>query len=86
MTTMIDNKLFNLQKVCNRYRATDPLADWVLFAVSRYIDTGRATRSFLQMFVAYPDEKLLDLVKYCLNGDRSDDGIIRSMMKKLPKT
>ena len=85
MTTMIDDKLYTLQRVCNRYLATDPLADWVLFAATRYINTGRATRAFIQMFINYPDDKLLDLVKYCLNGDRSDDGIIKSMAKKLRK-
>lgn len=77
----IDNKLWELQKVCNRYKETDCLADFVLFAVSRYISTGRATRKFEYDFVNYPNEKLLELVKTCLNGDGSDDGIIKTVKR-----
>ena len=77
----IDNKLWELQKVCNRYKETDFCADWVLFTVSRYIITGRATRKFEHDFISYPDEKLLELVKRCLNGDRSDNGIIKTVKR-----
>ena len=38
----------------------------------------RITRKFEDDFVNYPDDKLLYLVKQCLNGDRSDDGIIKT--------
>lgn len=77
----IDDKLWELQKVCNRYKGTDCLADWVLFAVNRHIATGRATRKFEYDFVNYPNEKLLELVKTCLNGDRSNDGIIKTVKR-----
>ncbi len=81
----IDDKLWELQKVCNRYKNTDPCADWVLFAVNKYIATGRATRKFEYDFVNYPNDKLLELVKTCLNGDKSDGGIIETMKRVVSK-
>lgn len=87
MTTMnyttLDDKLFELQKVCNRYSHCDPLANWVLFAVDRYISTGRATREFEKRFINYPNDDLLSLVKKCLNGDKSDDGIIKTVKNEI---
>lgn len=77
----IDNKLWELQKACNRYKQTDCLADFVLFAINRYISTGRATRQFEHDFVNYPNDKMEVLIKKCLNGDRSDDGIIKTVKK-----
>lgn len=77
----IDNKLWALQKACNRYKETDSLADWVIFAVSRYIHTQRATRKFELDLISYPEEKLELLIRQCLNGDRSDDGIIKTVKK-----
>lgn len=74
----VDNKLFELQKVCNRYCEIDHLANFVLFALSRYICTGRATRQFEISFLEYPKDKFEYLIKKCLNGDRSDDGIIKT--------
>ena len=81
--TAIDNKLYELQKVCNRYSEIDCLAKWVLYAIYRHIDTNRATRQFEEDFINYPDDKLLYLVKQCLNGDRSDDGIIKTAKRIL---
>lgn len=81
----IDDKLYELQKACNRYKKHDCLADWVLFAISRYIITGRATRQFESDFINYPNDKLKSLVKKCLNGDRSDDGIIKTAKRILCK-
>lgn len=77
----IDNQLWELQKACSRYKETDPLADWVLFAVTRYINTGRATKQFEMDFVHYPIDKLGILIKKCLAGDRSDDGIIKTFRR-----
>lgn len=74
----IENKLCELQKVCNRYKETDNCADWVLYAVNRYIMTGRATRQFEKDFVSLSNDMLLDLVKYCLrHSDKSDYMIIK---------
>ena len=81
MTIKLDDKLYELQKSCNRYKAVDPLADWVLFAVVRHINTGRATKSFIDSFLAFPSDQFADLIKKCLNGDRSDDGIIKAVKR-----
>ena len=70
-----------LQKQCNAYKNVDRLADWVLFAVSRYINTGRATRQFELQFVRLKESDLLEMIKYCLNRDKSDDGIIKSVKR-----
>lgn len=77
----IDDKLFELQKACNEYKETDCLADWVLFAINKHIITNRATRQFEYNFVNYPSDKLEYLIKQCLNGDRSHDGIIQTVKK-----
>ena len=74
----LDNQLWELQKATNRYKNTDPCADWVLFAVSRYINSGKATREFEKQFIKFPPEWFTMLIKTCLNEDRSDDGIIRT--------
>lgn len=79
MTTSV--QLWELQKVCNVYKATDCLADWVLFAVTRYINTGRATRQYEKDFCSLSKNQLLEMVKYCLNHDKSDDGIIKNTKK-----
>ena len=81
----IDDKLWELQKACNRYKEIDPLADWVLFAINRHISTGRATRQFEVDFVNYPKDKLESLIKKCLNGDRSQDGIIKTVKRIISK-
>lgn len=81
----VDDKLWELQKVCNRYHHTDNCALWVLYAVNRYIATGRATRQFEKDFVKYPNDMLLDAVKTCLNGDKSDDGIIKTFKRLISK-
>jgi len=82
----IDDQLLELQKACNKCKATEPLADWVLFAVSRYISTGRATRQFESDFVHYPIVGLETLIKKCLNGDKSDDGIINTVKLIISKS
>lgn len=79
----IDNQLWELQKACNRYAAVDPLAPWVLNAVTRYIVTDRATKQFLHDFCAYPVADLEELIRKALNGDRSDDGILKSVKREI---
>lgn len=79
----IDNQLWELQKACNRYAAVDPLAPWVLNAVTRYIVTDRATKQFLNDFCAYPVKDLENLIRKSLNGDRSDDGILKSVKREI---
>lgn len=74
----IDDQLFELQKACSRYKETDCHADWVLYAVSYHIMTNRATKQFECDFVHYPSGMLEELIKKCLEGDKSSDGIIRT--------
>ena len=77
----IEDKLFELQKACNIYKEIDCLADWVLFAINRHIMTNRATKQFEYDFVSYPSNKLEYLIRQCLNGDKSNDGIIKTVKK-----
>ena len=77
----LENKLYELQKACNRYKKIDPLADWVLFAIERYIGTHRATRQFELDFINFPENKFERLIKECMNGDKSDNGIIEKTRK-----
>lgn len=77
MTDLIEEQLFELQKACNRYKHTDPKADWVLFAVSRYIYSGRANNDFLSDFIKTPAQSFIPIIKKCLNGDVSDIAIIK---------
>ena len=81
----IEDKLYELQKACNRYKAIDPLADWVLFAVSRYIMSNKATHQFEINFVNYPTNMMECLIKECLNGDRSDTGILKTCARAFEK-
>lgn len=81
MNYELDEKLYELQRACNRYRETDPLADWVLYAIDRHISTGRATPAFIKAFIAYPTEDFPELIAESLNGDRSDNGIIAKVKR-----
>lgn len=81
MNYELDEKLFELQRACNRYKEVDPLADWVLYAVDRHISTGRATPAFIKAFIAYPNDQLTELIVKSLNGDRSDNGIIEKVKR-----
>lgn len=77
----IENQLWALQKACNRYKDIDPLANFVLFAVERYIMSNKAPRKFELDFINYPVTEFEYLIKTCLNGDRSSDGIIQTCRK-----
>jgi hypothetical protein len=79
----LENKLFELQMVCNRYKAVDQLADWVLYAITSYIHTGRATVAFIRAFNNFPTDRFQDLIRKCLNGDRSDIGIIKTAKRMI---
>ena len=77
MITEIENKLYSLQMACNRLKSEAHLADWVLFAVTRHIRTGRASRAFERAFVEFPEDRFPEFIRKCLSGDNSDDGIIK---------
>lgn len=78
MSYELDEKLFELQVACNRYKVVDQLADWVLFAIASYIHTGRATAAFIRAFINFPADRFQELIRKCLNGDRSDIGIMKT--------
>lgn len=77
----IEDKLRELQKACNKYNNIDSFASWVLYAVTIHIRSGKATMEFEYDFVNYPNNKLKKLIKKCLKGDRSHDGIIKTVKK-----
>lgn len=83
MNQELDDKLYELQRACNRYKETDPLADWVLFAISRHIMTGRATPAFEKAFMTYPGDKFEAMIRACLNGDKSDNGIMKTAKRMI---
>lgn len=85
MNIELEDKLYELQRACNRYRETDPLADWVLYAIDRHITTGRATPAFVKAFIAFPVADLPELIAACLNGDKSDDGIMKTAKRIILK-
>ena len=79
--TQIDSQLWALKNACYNCKSITPYADWVLYAVERYIGTGRATTQFVARFSAYPQDRLQDLVLASLKGDASEDGIIRKVKR-----
>ena len=81
MNHELDEKLWQLQQACNRYKETDPLADLVLFSVSRHFTTDRATAAFTRAFIDFPEERFTELIKACLNGDKSDNGIMKTVKR-----
>lgn len=81
MQDKIDKQLWELQRATNRYKSIDPLADWVLYAISRYICSGKATRAFEKAFTEFNTDNFTDLIKKCLNGDKSDEAIIKACKK-----
>lgn len=78
----LEEHLWKLQKSCNRYKNIDPLAEWVVFALERYIMTNRSNKQFEDNFLNYPESRFEILIKKCLNGDRSDNGIIKTCKKE----
>ena len=81
----IEYKMRELQIACEKYKETNRLADWVLNAIHRHIYTGRATNQFLYDFLNYPTYKFEILIKKCLNGDRSIEGITKTVKKVISK-
>jgi hypothetical protein len=58
-----------------------------LYAVERHIGTGRATLDFLEQFNTLPNDKLADMVDFCLKRDLADESIIKSISTflRMPK-
>ena len=81
----IDDKLLVLHSACVKYQEIDRLANLVLFAIADYINTDKAPRAFVTDFVSYPDSRFEDLIRCCLSGDRSANGIIKTCKKVLAR-
>ena len=81
----IDAKLWELHSACVKHCATDRLAMLVLYAIADYINTDKAPRQFISDFASYPDSGFDDLIKRCLSGDRSANGIIKTCKKVLAR-
>ena len=80
----LENKLFELSIACQQNN--DKYAKWVMYAIERYITTGRSSRDFEKKFCNLKFEDMQRLINYCL-GDRdlSDDSIIKNAKKFLEK-
>lgn len=84
MQNRIDDALWLLWGACNDAKAKNPCSMWVLFAVSRYINTGRSSRTFEKRFMSLSSADMVALVRDILKGGRlSDDDIIRAVKKTL---
>ena len=81
----IDDKLWALNDACVKYQEVDHLARLVLFAIADYINADKAPLQFISNFVDYPDSKLGYLIKACLNGETSANGIIKTCKKVLAR-
>ena len=77
----IDDKLWALHDACVKYQEADRLARLVLLAITDYINADKAPLQFIIGFIEYPDSKLDHLIKACLNGDTSANGIIKTCKK-----
>lgn len=84
MQDRINNSLWLLWGACNDMKAKNPCSMWVLFAVSRHINTGRASRNFEKRFVSLSSDDMVAMVRDILKGGRlSDDDIIKAVKKAL---
>ena len=81
----IDAKLWELHSACVKHCEADRLAMLVLYAIADYINTDKAPRKFVADFIACPDSSLEDLIRCCLSGDRSANGIIKTCKKVLAR-
>ena len=63
--TAIDNKLFDLQMAANRIIATDAQAYvsmWAVYAITRYIRTGRSSLEWESALLKADAQKLITFV------------------------
>lgn len=75
----LDNALYDLQLAVNE--SSNIFADYMLYAINRWIETDRASTHFIKSFKTANKPKLLS---YCLEGrDLSDDCIIRQARRYL---
>ena len=80
-----ENQLFNLSMICQRNLENNKFSNYVYFAVSRHIRTGRATRDFEKRFNRLQPDQLENLMNYSLGAGLSDDEIIKRVKNFLSK-
>ena len=79
MNSAIDDQLWELQKVCNSNE--NQFAKWILYAISRYISTGRSTKEFDFAFCQLSKNRLETMVNRCLKHGLSDNEIMINVKK-----
>lgn len=81
--TEIDNKIWDLQKICNLYDSenNDFSGKWILYAIARYINTGRASAEWIKLFLNLTNKKIEHFVKAKINQKLSDDETIKRFNK-----
>ena len=53
MQDKIENNLLRLQEATNNYKVINPLADWVLLDVLRYISSRKEPKDFERAFANF---------------------------------
>lgn len=76
-----ENQLWELERICIICNEEISCSNWVLYAISRHIYTGRATKEYEDKFSALTKSQLIKMVKYCLDRGKSDDEIIANTKK-----
>ena len=85
MQNKIDNQMWELQKICHRHDADNDSyrGQWTLWAVARYIDTGRASLEWTKKFISLDESQLQKIVDKSVKGESSDDATIKRINKLL---
>ena len=81
----VNDQLFNFSMICQENAYNNKFSNWIFYAVSRYISTGRSTRDFDKKFCGLTKTKLKNMMEYALKGDLSDDEIMKSVKSYLRK-
>lgn len=81
----IDNKLYELWFACEVYKSEDAFSTSVSYAVSRYINTGRAPVEFLINFVNFPSDQFAIAIEKSLDCDKSMDAITNKFKEIIAK-
>ena len=83
MNERIDNQLWELQKICNVYDSENSTfsGKWILYAISYYVNTGRASIEWLEKFINLTDKQIEHFVKAKINQKLSDAETIKKFNK-----
>lgn len=75
----VEEQLFKLYTQCCYIQSENILSEWIYYAVSRYIRTGRSGIDFERRFCELSENKMKKMIKYCLLRGLSDAEIIDSV-------